>query len=143
MRLHTLALGLVAALAATTASAADWSPKSLQMGRQVNGTLVAADRPSDNGGRSHDYRINLPAGQLVAISAKSDDFDTVLVLFGPTGNKISENDDREGEGDSTDSLIVTEVEAAGEYLLRVHALSGDEDSATGDYTLKAMSIADQ
>ncbi len=127
---------ILSVLAVGTAHAAD---TELAMGRSVEGRFDRNARPSDGGGRSQDYRLVLKADQLVAISAKSDDVDPVLILFGPDGEVVSQNDDR-GD-DDTNALIVTSVSAGGDYTVRVNSLGSGED-ALGAFTLKAMPISD-
>ncbi|MEZ0471251.1 PPC domain-containing protein [Luteimonas salinilitoris] len=135
MRLPLFSLALLTALAAAPAFAAD----KLTPGRAIEGALQASDRSSDSGGRSHDYALDLDAGQLVAISAKSEDFDTVLILFGPDGDRVAENDDKEGGG--TDSLLVVSAPATGTYTVRLNSLPMGEGH-TGDYSLRALVVSD-
>ena len=127
---------ILSVLAFGSAHAAD---AELSMGRSVDGRFDRSARPSDGGGRSQDYRLALKADQLVAISAKSDDVDPVLILFGPDGEVVSQNDDR-GD-DDTNALIVTSVGVSGTYTVRVNSLGSGED-ALGAFTLKAMPISD-
>ncbi len=127
---------ILSVLAFGSAHAAD---PELAMGRSIEGRFDRSARPSDGGGRSQDYRLALKADQLVAISAKSDDVDPVLILFGPDGEVVSQNDDR-GD-DDTNALIVTSVSASGTYTVRVNSLGSGED-ALGAFTLKAMPISD-
>ncbi|WP_407353383.1 PPC domain-containing protein [Luteimonas sp. R10] len=135
MRIPLLPLALLTALAATPAVAAD----KLTPGQTVEGALQAGDRSSDSGGRSRDYALDLDAGQLVAINAKSEDFDTVLILFGPDGDRISENDDQEGGG--TDSLLVVSAPVTGTYTVRLNSLPMGEGH-TGRYSLRALAVGD-
>lgn len=133
MRHCLYALGL-AALSLPAIAAND-----LPLGRTISGQLVAGDRPSDAGGRSHDYRLALQEGQLVAIHAKSAEVDTFVVVFLPGGDKLGENDDREGGG--TDSLLVVSAPQTGVYTVRVNSLPVG-DSHLGAYTLRASVIDD-
>ena len=132
--LTALATGLLMATGA--ANAAD---PTLSLGRLTNGALTEASRPSDGGGRSQDYVLQLSAGQLVAISAKSDDMDPVLMLFAPDGSRLAENDDR-ADGD-TNALIVAATTEAGEYRVRLNSLGSGDDSL-GKYTIKASVVSD-
>ncbi len=127
------------ALSALAFSAAHAGDLNLRVGHTHEGRLDASSRPSDGGGRSQDFLIDLPAGQLVAISAKSDDFDPVVILFGPEGNLVGENDDR-GD-DDTNALLISGISAAGKYRVRVNSY-GSGDSASGAYTVKASVVAD-
>ncbi|MCF7223579.1 pre-peptidase C-terminal domain-containing protein [Marilutibacter chinensis] len=134
LSLTALAAGLL--MAATAAHAAD---PTLTLGRLVNDSLSTSSRPSDGGGRSQDYTLQLGANQLVAISAKSSEFDPVLMLFAPDGSRLAENDDR-ADGD-TNALIVASTTEAGEYRVRINSLGSGEDSV-GAYTIKASVVSD-
>lgn len=129
-------LALSALTIATTAHAGDLN---LRVGQTHEGRLDNTSRPSDGGGRSQDFMLELAADQLVAISAKSDDFDPVVILFGPEGQLVGENDDR-GD-DDTNALLVTGTGEAGTYRVRVNSY-GSGDSASGAFTLKATVVAD-
>ena len=113
--------------------------ETMVVGKTVEGRLEAGDRPSDAGGRSRDYTIRLQEGQLLAITAKSGDFDTMVILFKPGGDKLGENDDREGGG--TDSLLVVSAPEAGDYTLRINSLPVGEGHV-GAYSLRASVIGD-
>lgn len=136
MRKIPLTLFAAGLFALGSAHAAD---PSLRLGHQTSGKLSESNRPSDNGGRNQDYTLRLEAGQLIAISAKSTDFDPVLVLFAPDGSKLAENDDR-ADGD-TNSLIVASTSVAGDYLVRLNSL-GSGENAVGAYTIKASVVSD-
>lgn len=138
MRKIPFALSL-AALSFAACSPPVLAADSLTAGKTVEGRLAAGDRPSDSGGRSHDYTLRLEAGQTVAISARSADFDTVVIVFTPDGEKLGENDDREGGG--TDSLLVVAAPEAGDYTVRVNSLPLG-DGHLGAYTLRASVIGD-
>ncbi|MDH5822582.1 hypothetical protein QFW77_06200 [Luteimonas sp. RD2P54] len=125
----------IAALAAVPAAAAEPLPP----GKTVEGTLRAEDRPADNGGRSHDYTLELTEGQLVAITVKSTEFDPVVILFGPDNERIAENDDKEGGG--TDSLLVTSAPSTGKHTVRVNSLPMG-DGHTGAYSVRAVVISE-
>lgn len=127
LSLATLALPVLAA-------------EPMAVGKTVEGRLEAGDRPSDGGGRSRDYTIRLQEGQLLAITAKSSEFDTMVIVFKPDGDKLGENDDREGGG--TDSLLVVSAPVTGDYTLRINSLAVG-DGHTGAYSLRASVIDDQ
>ena len=114
--------------------------ETMTVGKTVEGRLEAGDRPNDGGGRSRDYTIRLQQGQLLAITAKSGDFDTMVIVFKPDGDKLGENDDREGGG--TDSLLVVSAPETGDYTLRINSLAVG-DGHTGAYTLRASVISDE
>ena len=130
--LLALSLSLAAALPASAA-------QPLSIGTTVQGQLVASDRPSDRGGRSHDYSLRLAEGQLVAISAKSTDFDPVVIVFKPDGDLLGENDDR--EDGSTNALLVVAAPETGVYTVRVNSLPMGAGHL-GAYSLRASVISD-
>src|SRR5690606_14309546 len=133
MRKTLLALGL--ALATLPAFAA----QPLVPGKAVQGRLQASDRPSDRGGRSHDYSLRLRQGQLVVITARSEDFDPVLLVFGGDGELLAENDDH--ENGSTNAAVVMTAPETGTYTVRVNSLPMG-DGHLGDYTLRAVVLED-
>lgn len=133
MRKTLLALGL--ALATLPAFAA----QPLVPGKAVQGRLQASDRPSDRGGRSHDYSLRLRQGQLVVIMARSEDFDPVLLVFGGDGELLAENDDH--ENGSTNAAVVMTAPETGTYTVRVNSLPMG-DGHLGDYTLRAVVLED-
>lgn len=111
----------------------------MAVGKTVEGRLEAGDRPSDSGGRSRDYTLRLQEGQLLAITARSGDFDTMVIVFKPDGDKLGENDDREGGG--TDSLLVVSAPETGDYTLRINSLPVG-GGHVGAYALRASVIGD-
>ncbi|MGJ4731166.1 PPC domain-containing protein [Luteimonas sp. SDU101] len=128
-------------LALTLAAAAlpALSAEPLTVGTTVQGQLLASDRPSDRGGRSHDYSLRLSEGQLVAVTLKSSDFDPVVIVFKPDGDLLGENDDR--DDGSTNSLLVVTAPETGVYTVRVNSLPMGEGHV-GAYSLRASVISD-
>lgn len=128
-------------LALTLAAAAlpALSAEPLPVGTTVQGQLLASDRPSDRGGRSHDYSLRLSEGQLVAVTLKSSDFDPVVIVFKPDGDLLGENDDR--DDGSTNSLLVVTAPETGVYTVRVNSLPMGEGHV-GAYSLRASVISD-
>jgi hypothetical protein len=55
------------------------------------------------------------AGQVVDIAMESDEFDTVLHVFAPGGNRIAVNDDYDGETNS--AIVGLELPEDGVYLV--------------------------
>jgi hypothetical protein len=70
------------------------------------------------------------ADDEVTITQSSDAFDTFLVLEGPNGSVVAENDD--GDGISLNSRISTTLTESGEYTIWPGSFSGD---STGPFTL--------
>jgi len=133
MRKTLLALSLAAATVPAIAA------EPLSVGTTVQGRLLVTDRPSDRGGRSHDYSLRLQQGQLVAVTLKSGDFDPVLIVFRPDGDQLGENDDR--DDGSTNSLLVVTAPETGNYTVRVNSLPMGEGHV-GGYSLRASVISD-
>src|SRR5690606_39348274 len=123
MRKTLLALSLAAATVPAIAA------EPLSVGTTVQGRLLVTDRPSDRGGRSHDYSLRLQQGQLVAVTLKSGDFDPVLIVFRPDGDQLGENDDR--DDGSTNSLLVVTAPETGHYTERVNSLPMSEGHVGG------------
>lgn len=80
-------------------------------------------RPSQD-----EYKFTAEAGQILAISLASRDFDTVLALLSPTGQELAFNDDF---GRSLNSTIVITIPDDGEYTVVARSFSGQG----GNYTL--------
>ena len=133
MRKTLLALSLAAAAVPAIAA------QPLAIGTTVQGQLLATDRPSDRGGRSHDYSLRLQQGQLVAVTVKSEDFDPVVIVFRPDGDQLGENDDR--DDGSTNALLVVTAPETGSYTVRVNSLPMG-DGHVGSYSVRASVISD-
>ncbi len=60
------------------------------------------------------YALNAEAGETFDIKLTSDDFDTLLYLFDPVGDRVGVNDNEDG----TDSAIIGyEAQRTGQYLI--------------------------
>jgi serine protease Do len=98
---------------------------------QEEGALVAgaAVLPSDNS-LYREYTFEGRAGQSVAISLESRDFDPYVALFAPNGRLLAENDD---ESDSTkNAFLSVTLPTTGRYRVIVNAYDA---SGRGRYTL--------
>lgn len=119
-----LAISL-AVMAAETAAAQepDWS---------AQGRLEDSDAQNENEQRYDEHRVRLEAGRRYRLTARSDDFDTILQVFGPAGgDPLAENDDGGGE---LNSRLTFAPEQSGEYRLRVLGFSSE---GRGAYRLAA------
>lgn len=85
--------------------------------------------PSD-GSFYDDYQFEGRAGQTVRITLESDEFDTYLVLIGPDGRAIAENDDRNSQ--TTNSRIRITLPSSGNYQILANAV---DNRGRGDYIL--------
>lgn len=99
-------------------------------GQIINGSLTVddcmsvrrADRFADR------YTFNAPAGQQVNISIPSANFDTHLILFGPIGNVVDEDDDG-GQGGERISMTLS---TAGTHTIEITSAFS---RTLGSYTL--------
>lgn len=69
---------------------------------------------------------------LTTLRARSDDFDTTLAVYDPSGVELACGDD---DCEGTDSMVMMLMHAGTEYLIRVAGY----DEETGDYTLTVRS----
>lgn len=107
------------------AACANMTP--INFGQTVNGQLSNADCLSDLGNFYTDYyTFTAAAGQRISISMSSLTLDTYLLLNGPTGAVVAENDD------VSISSLNSRIPVNGEITL----------SAAGTYTIQATSYND-
>ena len=85
--------------------------------------------PSD-GSFYDDYQLEGRAGQSVIITLESDEFDTYLVLIGPDGRVIDENDDLNSE--TTNSSLRVTLPFSGKYKILANAV---DNQGRGRYIL--------
>lgn len=76
-----------------------------------------------------EYPLALEAGDVIAITMTSEDFDTVLTLLGPEGEEVAFNDDF---GGTLNSQIVYSVPTAGDYTVVTQSFDGEG----GDFTIQ-------
>jgi hypothetical protein len=119
----------------------------------VQGALEDGDEPSPLEGAVYDMHFFVGrAGQVVRLNLESDEFDTYLVLIGPDGRLVAENDDISPT--NLNSAIETTLPSNGNYLVVVtsfapgergaYRLRGETPLGTGDIqaTLRWDSIHD-
>lgn len=108
-------------------------PRDLRLGDEVRGDLGPRD-PVDDADRAYDaWRLNLDAGERVALAMTSDAIDTLLIVGrDETGvfDELAMNDD---DGEGTNSALVFQAPAAGAYIVRAVSYGGTE----GAYRLTA------
>ncbi|RPF71036.1 pre-peptidase C-terminal domain-containing protein [Aurantiacibacter spongiae] len=104
---------------------------TLALGQSVTGTLAAGDATFDDGSYGDVYTFEGHRGERVAFTMQSEDLDTYLVLTLPGGER-EVNDDRIGEGDSTDSQLAVTLPEDGTYRITASSYGSGE---AGDYTL--------
>ena len=93
-------------------------------------TRVDGDLRVDSGG----WRFQGEAGRLVAVTAGSEAFDTVVDLFSPQGERLQRDED---DGPGTDSRLVAKLPRTGEYEIRVMT----SDGGTGPYDVAVRDVA--
>ena len=126
------ALGLSLATPAMGQSARGNRPvPALSAGQSAMGELTPLDNQRRSGKYEDQYQIQGRRGQRIELRLTSDDFDPFLLVTGPGGYQIS-NDD--GDSSSLNSRMVIELPADGTY--RVSATSF-EPGSMGAYRIEA------
>lgn len=132
----TLAVGTAITLAGCSAIVDNFGGRrtaegdDIAYGDTVTGEITD-DSPSDPeySDLAEPYTFQGSAGDVVTVTMSSETFDTYLLMSGPGGDVIQENDDsRHG----TDSRLVRGLPADGAYTVWASSLSG---TATGEFTL--------
>lgn len=86
------------------------------------------------------WAFDAEAGQIVNITVESDDFDTLLYVFGVGGDRIAANDDADGTNSAIEGL---EIPEDGRYIVWATQYSytyaaeaeDDEDYGGGDFII--------
>lgn len=125
-------IGLAISLAAMAAASVAGAGAAQAQEWSAQGRLEDSDPQSGDGQRYDEHRVRLEAGRRYRVTASSDEFDTILQLFGPAGgDPVAGNDDAGGD---LNSRVTFTPEQSGEYRLRVVAFSGE---GRGAYRLTA------
>ena len=109
-------------------------PTGMRVGQTRSGALASGDPESDDGTRFDAFSVSLRAGQRVAVTLKSDDFDPVVSVGRTAASGFSElasNDD--GGGDGLNSYLVFTASDTGSYVVRASSLAVD---GLGNYVLE-------
>ncbi len=104
----------------------------IRLGQTQRGTLARGDTTISSGEFIDGYTIDARRGQRFEVAAASDAFDTYLLIRGPGGLRIDNDDDANGNG-STDSRAVVEALADGPITIGVTSYAA---GMTGAYTLQ-------
>jgi hypothetical protein len=112
-----------------------YNPIPFSTNKEISDTLTEKDIPTGDGGFARDYKINLNAGEQVAIDVSSDNFDTIILLMGPDGATIGQNDD--GPDGSNNSLLFARVKESGLYIVRVRAFG---ETGNGRFKLRITKL---
>src|SRR4030095_7893544 len=96
-----LAVAMLSGAASTRLHGADIDPRrpvgSGDGGPRVeNGRLEPGDRTIVSGEFVHEFPVLGKRGERLTIDLRSREFDPYVVLVGPQGNKVEENDDYDG-----------------------------------------------
>jgi hypothetical protein len=112
-----------------------YNPIPITSSNEITDTLTTGDIPTGSGGFSRDYLVSLKEGDQLAIDLSSEQFDTILILIGPDGATVAENDD--GPDGTTNSLLFARIAKTGDYIVRVSPYSGQ---GTGAFKLKVTRL---
>ena len=119
-------------------SAFVYVPVPLPPSGEVEDTLSERDIPTGDGGFARDYKIQLVAGDQLAIDLTSEAFDTVINLLNSEGKNIGKNDD--GPDGTSNSLLFVRVKESGTYIIRVQ---GFGETSSGKFKLKVSKLKPQ
>ena len=96
------------------------------------GEIAEGDLVLEQDGSLYDeYSFRAKQGMTITLSMQSTELDSYLILLGPDGEKVGENDDISSE-DRNSSLTLT-APAAGEYKVVANTY---EKGQLGSYTLR-------
>ena len=110
---------------------------TLAIGQNQSGELTTNDNQRRSGKYEDVYEFEGRRGQRVDLRLRADDFDPYLVVTGPQGFNMA-NDDEEGGNGSLHSRLVLELPADGRYRVSVTTFRPGE---TGRYSLAAAPAA--
>jgi hypothetical protein len=112
-----------------------YNPLSLPASGEIKDTLSEKDIPTGQGGFARDYKVELNAGDQVAIDVTSDSFDTTVSLLSSTGAVLGENDDTSDstQENNTNSLLFVRIKTNDTYTIRVQSFS---KATGGEFNLK-------
>jgi CHAT domain-containing protein/tetratricopeptide (TPR) repeat protein len=102
---------------------------------QVSGYLAEGDEILQDGSLYDIYTFDGQTGQRIEIRLSSNEFDTYLILVGPNGEWIEQDDDGGGE---LNSAIYIELSQTGKYSIFANSYDG---SGRGGYTLEVTEIS--
>jgi hypothetical protein len=106
-----------------------WAQQRVQSGQRLQGELSRSDSRLDSGEFTDIYELRGRAGQRLSVIMRSDDFDTYLMIRGPSG---FEHDNDDAGDDGTNAALDVRLPADGTY--RITATSY-EAGQTGRYSL--------
>ncbi len=139
-RLKTALLVAAASLLPAPAAMGQSTPATqgtLAVGQSIAGEISANDSQRRSGKYEDVYLIQGRRGQRVDLQLQSDDFDAYLVVTGPNGFNLS-NDDGPNQGEALHSRLVMELPADGTYRVAATTFRAGE---TGRYRLSAAAAS--
>ncbi|MEA3042461.1 MAG: hypothetical protein QOH47_299 [Sphingomonadales bacterium] len=132
-----LMLAAVAFLAAPSANGQEAATvpaaPAIAAGQSIAGELTPNDMQRRSGKYEDSYTIEGRRGQRVELRLASDAFDPYLVVTGPEGFTLA-NDDEGGGGESVNSRLVLQFPSDGTYRVAVTSFRSGE---SGAYRLQA------
>jgi tetratricopeptide (TPR) repeat protein len=105
---------------------------SITMLLKTEGALEEGDSTLDDGSLYDTHTVEGKAGQTIAITLESSDFDTFLVLLDDEGREVARNDDINTEAGNYHSFIVVTLPSDGVYTIWAN---GFDSSSRGRYIL--------
>jgi hypothetical protein len=136
-RLGTAFLLAAAAFATPPSAIGQEAPapaaRALAAGQSLTGELSASDAQRRSGKYEDVFTIQGRRGERIDLRLASSDFDPLLVVTGPGGFSLS-NDDEDGQSESVNSRLVIEFPADGAYRVGATSFRSGE---TGGYRLQA------
>ena len=111
--------------------------RTLAAGQSLTGELSANDAQRRSGKYEDVFTIQGRRGERLDLRLVSSDFDPLLLVTGPGGFNLT-NDDEEGQSESVNSRLVIEFPADGAYRVGVSSFRSGE---TGNYRLQAATPA--
>ena len=114
------------------------APTPISIGQTINGTLTTSDCPLEDDTFYDNYSFTATAGQQIAVTMTSNDFDTFLILNRPDGTVLAVDNDSGGGPNGTNSRIppgsnFITLPVTGTYTIWANAF--DPDDTTGSYSL--------
>ena len=124
-------VGLAAALLAAGAWAQERAPRVLAVGQAVDGELTPNDAQRRSGKYEDVFVVRGQRGGRIDLRLSSSDFDPYLIVTGPAGYTLANDDE---SSDNLGSRLILEFPADGDYRVAVTSFRSAE---TGSYRLQA------
>lgn len=99
----------------------------------INGRLESSDNSLPDNSYFDAYTFEAEAGTRISASMFSEELDAYLILLGPDGDSLAQNDD---DGNSTNARIELQLPTSGTYTLLANSYQGGEE---GQYRLSVQS----